>query len=191
MIFDKVWPRHCLSALLCKICISPKVTKNNFIGIFYVLVYSMFKLEWWEEIQWRNGDFAALLRWRSGRAFDKNVPNIFCQKMTFFDQRPVFNELFSKNRTFWVFLRPIDRNMWKKYFFRNIFLDNIFLLTSCGMQEMQEYPFSYWTYLRGWPWVCVITYFLKPFLKGENCSLESERGVNSILITILRLLKPF
>ena len=59
------------------------------------------------------------------------------------------------------------------------------------MQEMQEYPFSYWTYLRGWPWVCVITYFLKPFLKGENCSLESERGVNSILITILRFLKPF
>ena len=130
--FDKVWPRHCLSALLCKICISPKVTKNNFIGIFYVLVYSMFKLEWWEEIQWRNGDFVALLRWRSGRAFDKNVPNIFCQKVTFFDQRPVFNELFSKSRTFWVFLRPIDRNMWKKYFFRNIFLDNIFLLTSCG-----------------------------------------------------------
>ena len=28
--------------------------------------------------------------------------------------------------------------------------------------------------------------FLKPFLKGKFCSQESERGVNSILTTILR-----
>ena len=45
--------------------------------------------------QWRNGDFAALPpilrpRRRAGRTFEKNVPEKFRKKMTFFDQKAVF-----------------------------------------------------------------------------------------------------
>ena len=40
--------------------------------------------------QWRNGNFAARRRQRAGRTFEKNFPEKFCKKMTFFDQKAVF-----------------------------------------------------------------------------------------------------
>ena len=72
-------------------------------------------------------------RWRSGLAFEKNVPKMLSPKNEFFDQKPVFNELFSKGRKFGFF-----KANWQKKREKNVFWWTFFIF--CGPRPLSFGP---------------------------------------------------
>ena len=115
----------------------------------------MFTIKYYE---WRNGDFAVLppiLRPAGAQVvlLKKNVPEKFRKKMTFFDQKAVFQRNFVKGpqlrlNVFWGKLTEIcEEKIWK-----NVFWKLFFFFIFCGPSELRpsrmgkvrEYPLRHW-----------------------------------------------